>query len=99
MVEEEPRHGVGKSFVEGEVNVEVPKPGNEVLPVGVDLLRGRCLWCSVAVDDIDDAAVFDEHSLIATNRVHSVNDRDVADRQVDGFGGVLCAASYERGAE
>ncbi|GIR72452.1 MAG: hypothetical protein CM15mP74_37030 [Halieaceae bacterium] len=33
VVEEEPRHGIGKSFVEGEVNVEVPKPGMRYCPL------------------------------------------------------------------
>ena len=56
--------------------------------------------CSVAVHDIDDAAVFDEHSLIATNRVHSVNDRDVAVIARSTDSGASCAQpAHERGAE
>ena len=99
MVEEEPRHGIGKSFVEGEVNVEVPKPGNEVLPAGVDLLCGGRFGASIAVDNIDDSPIVDEHGLIAAHRVHSVHHGDVGQREINGLGRVLCAADQECRAE
>ena len=99
VVEEEPRHGIGKSFVEGEVNVKVPKPGNEVLPAGVELLCGRNFRSGVAVDNIDDAPVVDEHGLIAANRVHRVDHGDVRQGEINRLGRVLCAAHQECCAE
>ena len=99
MVEKEPRHGIGKSFVEGEVNVEVPEPRDEVLPAGIDLLCGGRFWGSVAVDNIDDPSIVDEHGLIAAHRVHRVDHGDVGQREINGLGCVLCAADQKRRAE
>ena len=99
MVEKEPRHGIGKSFVEGEVNVKVPKSGNQVLPAGIDLLCGGRFGSGVAVDNIDDPPIVDEHGLIAPDRVHRVDHGDVGQREINGVGGVLCAADQECGAQ